>query len=55
MRRAQTLERLEAESFDVTVIGAGIIGARVAYEAAAAGATVALVDAHDFGWATSEK
>src|SRR5438094_8371920 len=53
MRRAQTLERLEAETFDVIVIGAGIIGARVAYEAAAAGAAVALIDAQDFGAATS--
>jgi glycine/D-amino acid oxidase-like deaminating enzyme len=53
MRRAQTLERLEAETFDLVVIGAGIIGARVAYEAAMAGAAVALIDAHDFGSATS--
>ena len=53
MSRAQTLERLESETFDLIVIGAGIIGARVAYEAAVAGAAVALIDAHDFGSATS--
>src|SRR5947208_3598534 len=53
MSRARTLERLEAETFDLVVIGAGIIGARVAYEAAVAGAAVALIDAHDFGAATS--
>src|SRR5207237_7037212 len=53
MSRAQTLERLESETFDLIVIGAGIIGARVAYEAAMAGAAVALIDAQDFGSATS--
>src|SRR5438105_4197228 len=53
MSRAQTLERLESETFDLIVIGAGIIGARVAYEAAVVGAAVALIDAHDFGSATS--
>src|SRR2546427_12860475 len=53
MSRARTLERLEAETFDLVVIGAGIIGARVAYEAAMAGAAVALIDARDFGSATS--
>jgi glycerol-3-phosphate dehydrogenase len=51
--RAGTLERLEAETFDLVVIGAGIIGARVAYEAAMTGAAVALIDADDFGSATS--
>lgn len=52
-RRALTLERLASETFDLLVIGAGIIGARVALEAARAGANVALVDARDFGAATS--
>src|SRR5205807_6043321 len=53
MTRARTLDRLGEETFDLVVIGAGIIGARVAYEAASAGATVAMIDAHDFGSATS--
>src|SRR5438309_4889360 len=53
MTRANTLERLGEELFALVVIGAGIIGARVAYEAASAGATVAMIDAHDFGSATS--
>ena len=35
------------------VIGAGIVGSRIAYEAAGAGLRVALVDAGDFGGATS--
>ncbi|HXM56270.1 MAG TPA: glycerol-3-phosphate dehydrogenase/oxidase [Candidatus Dormibacteraeota bacterium] len=51
--RAATLERLGTETFDLLVIGAGIVGARVACEAARAGASVALLDAGDFGGATS--
>lgn len=49
----RTLERLAGETFDLVVVGAGIIGARVALEAARAGARVALLDAGDFGGATS--
>src|SRR5687768_1051191 len=52
-RRAGTLERLESSRFDVLVVGAGIVGARIAYEAARAGLRVALVDAGDFGGGTS--
>jgi len=44
---------LEGE-FDLVVIGAGIIGSRVALEAAQAGLEVALVDASDFGSGTSQ-
>jgi glycerol-3-phosphate dehydrogenase len=52
--RAGTLERLGSQTaFDLLVIGAGIVGARVAYEAARTGAAVALLDAGDFGGATS--
>jgi glycerol-3-phosphate dehydrogenase len=51
--RATALERLGSETFDLLVVGAGIIGARVALEAARSGARIALVDARDFGWATS--
>jgi glycerol-3-phosphate dehydrogenase len=53
MDRASTLERLRSETFDLLVIGAGIVGARVAFEAARAGANVALLDRGDFGGATS--
>jgi glycerol-3-phosphate dehydrogenase len=45
--------RLRERHFDLLVIGAGIIGSRVAYEAARAGLKVALVDSGDFGGATS--
>ena len=51
--RGQTLERLEAERFDLLVIGGGIIGAGIACEAARAGLAVALVDRADFGSQTS--
>jgi glycerol-3-phosphate dehydrogenase len=51
--RAAALERLGAEEFDLVVVGAGIVGARIALEAARAGARVALLDAGDFGGATS--
>ena len=51
--RAQSLERLAGRQFDLLVIGAGIIGSRVAYEAARSGLSVALVDAGDYGGSTS--
>ncbi|HKC19511.1 MAG TPA: glycerol-3-phosphate dehydrogenase/oxidase [Candidatus Dormibacteraeota bacterium] len=40
--------------YDLLVIGAGIIGSRVALEASYAGLKVALVDASDFGSGTSQ-
>jgi glycerol-3-phosphate dehydrogenase len=51
--RGDTLERLRTGTYDLLVIGGGIIGSRVAYEAARAGLRTALVDADDFGGATS--
>jgi len=51
--RDRTLERLASEEFDLVVMGAGVIGARIAFEAVRAGARVALIDASDFGSATS--
>ena len=52
-QRPETLERLEREPIDLVVIGAGVVGARIAFEAALYGLRVALVDAGDFGGATS--
>ena len=52
-QRDAAWERLGERCFDLLVIGAGIIGSRIAYEAARAGLSVALVDAGDFGGATS--
>jgi len=40
-------------TLDVVVIGGGITGAAVAYEAASKGLRVALLEKNDFGWATS--
>jgi glycerol-3-phosphate dehydrogenase len=51
--REAALERLDGSTFDLLVVGAGIIGARIAFEAAETGLSVALVDAGDFGGATS--
>lgn len=51
--RGRTLDRLATERFDLLVIGAGILGSRIAYDAARSGLRVALVDAGDFGGATS--
>ena len=51
--RWRTLERLNGGIFDLLVIGGGIVGSRVAYDAASSGLRVALVDAGDFAGATS--
>lgn len=53
MLRPETLERLRNDPVELMVIGGGIIGARIAFEAARRGLSVALVDAGDFGGATS--
>jgi len=46
-------EELGQGVFDLLVIGGGIVGSRVAFDAARLGLRVALVDAGDFGGATS--
>jgi glycerol-3-phosphate dehydrogenase len=51
--RSRTLDELANDEFDLLVVGAGIVGSRIAYEAARAGLCVALVDAGDFGGGTS--
>ena len=47
--RERTLEELGRGVFDVLVIGGGIVGGRVAFDAVRLGLRVALVDAGDFG------
>ncbi len=51
--RGAALDRLASSSFDLLVVGGGIVGAAAAAHAARAGIAVALVDAGDFGGATS--
>lgn len=47
------LAALEGASFDVVVIGGGIIGAGIARDAAIRGLRVALFEKHDFGGGTT--
>ena len=54
-RRSDMLERLEAEEFDLLVIGGGITGTGVALDAAARGLRTALVERDDFASGTSSK
>ena len=53
LARERAVGELAERSFDLLVVGAGIIGAAIAAHAARAGLAVALVDAGDFGGATS--
>ena len=54
-QRAATLNRLRNDTFDVLVVGGGVTGAGVAFDAAARGLRVALVDQSDFAAGTSSK
>lgn len=47
------IEEHADEVFDIVVIGGGITGAAVAYDAAGRGLSVALLEKNDYGWATS--
>lgn len=47
------IEDYDGKKFDVVVVGGGITGAAVAYDAASRGLSVALVEKSDFGSATS--
>ncbi len=53
--RAAALRRLADEHFDVLVIGAGVVGAGAALDAASRGLKVALVEARDFASGTSSR
>ncbi len=55
MNRAEAIRRLQAETFDVLVIGGGITGAAAARDAASRGLRTALVEARDFAEGTSSR
>src|ERR671915_2004421 len=47
--RPRDVDRLEAAAYDLLVIGGGVHGLTIAYEAASRGLRTALVEAADFG------
>jgi len=53
--RAELLEQLKTQHFDLAVIGGGITGAGIALDAASRGMKVALVEKDDFASGTSSK
>lgn len=54
-RRAQRLQALAEDRFDLVIIGSGITGAGVARDAARRGLRVALLEAEDFAAGTSSR
>ncbi|MDT0305947.1 glycerol-3-phosphate dehydrogenase/oxidase [Streptomyces sp. DSM 44917] len=52
-RRAETRQLLATATYDLLVVGGGILGISVAWHAAQSGLRVAMVDAGDFAGATS--
>jgi glycerol-3-phosphate dehydrogenase len=55
VNRAEMLRRLEAEPFDVLVIGGGATGLGIAVDAASRRYRTALLEAHDFAKGTSSR
>src|SRR5438045_7821484 len=53
--RAELIDRLRRETFDLAVIGGGITGAGIARDAALRGISVALVEQRDFAGGTSSR
>ncbi len=53
--RATALGRLRSETFDVVVVGGGVVGSGSALDAATRGLSVALVEARDFAAGTSSR
>lgn len=53
--REQTWQRLGSETFDLVVIGGGVVGAGTALDAATRGLRVALVEARDLASGTSSR
>ena len=55
MNRAEHLQSLQYESFDILIIGGGATGLGTAVDAASRGYKVALLEAEDFAKGTSSK
>src|SRR3954453_20173549 len=53
--RSKALAALDRDTFDIVVVGGGITGAGVAFDAATRGYSVALVERHDFASGTSSR
>ena len=53
--RTQIFARLEAQTFDIAIVGGGITGAGIARDAAMRGLSVALLEARDFASGTSSR
>ncbi|HEY7813004.1 MAG TPA: FAD-dependent oxidoreductase, partial [Nakamurella sp.] len=53
--RAKALTDMAEQQFDVLVIGAGVVGAGAALDAASRGLSVALVEARDLAAGTSSR
>jgi glycerol-3-phosphate dehydrogenase len=51
--RYETIKRMNAEEFDIVIIGGGINGVGIARDAILRGFSVALVEKNDFGYGTS--
>ena len=54
-QRASNIDRLRVESFDVVVVGGGVVGTGCALDAASRGLNVALIEARDFASGTSSR
>ena len=54
-RRAEQINRLGADQFDVVIVGGGITGAGIALDAATRGLKVALIEKSDFASGTSSR
>jgi len=52
-QRKKDLELLTKHEFDILVVGAGITGAGIAWDAAMRGMKVEIIDKEDFGAGTS--
>ncbi len=53
--RRANLEKLTSQTFDILVIGGGVTGAAVAWDASLRGFRVALVEKTDFAFGTSSR